>query len=272
MLFRWSVWDGKHDSYEMLRHSVGTFRACFGNSAQYVVYTDEPWHVAATLGYTAEVRGYDEYPNSLFDFDSKSTWRKWSPAVRVTQDETEVYVDSDVFVVGEPDELRRFCAGEPGDRFLAMQESAGARWCFGRLEPQVPADAPFINAGLIGQQPHANLTEDLMDQYKWWRANVPPELATFHDEQGAVVAALARHLTAGRVELLPQHRYRIVSPRSNSELEDLKGTALIHATHPGHPAFGRFLSHISGYSKAGLVFSPMEQARQKPRGVPPEDI
>src|SRR5215218_7083750 len=253
MIFRWSIWGDKRDSYKMLRQSVGTFRACFGTLARYVVYTDEPGEVSMAVSGIAEARGYDEHPNPLFNFDSKATWRKWSPAVRLTEAETEIYVDSDVFIVGEPDELRRFCDGAPGDRFLTMQESDGARWCFGRLEPRVPADTPFINAGLIGQQPHADLTEDLLAQYKWWRVNVPPELATFHDEQGAVVAALARHLAAGCVELLPQDRYRIVSPRSNSELEDLEGTALIHATHPGHPAFGRFLQHISGYSKAGLA-------------------
>lgn len=258
MLFRWSIWGEKRNGLEMLRHSVGTFRACFGTSARYVVYTDEPKDVGATHCGIAEVRGYDEHPDPYFNIASKATWRKWSPGVRLTETETEVYVDSDVFVVGEPEELRRFCAGAPGDRFLAMQESQGARWCFGRLEPRVPPDAPFINAGLIGQQPRADLTEDLMNQYVWWRDNVPPDLATFHDEQGAVVAALARHLVAGLVDLLPQDRYRIVSPRSNAHLDNLEGTALIHATYPDHPAFGRFRSYITLCSEAGLTAGPAE--------------
>lgn len=220
-------------------------------SARFVVYTDEPGAVAAALSGAAEVCGYDEHPNPRLDVDSKATWRKWCPAVRLTVSETEVYVDSDIFVVGEPAELRRFCAGGSGDRFLAMQESEGARWCFGRLEPRVPADSPFINAGLIGQQPQADLTEDLTVQYEWWRASVPPVLATFHDEQGAVVAALARYVAAGRVDLLARDRYRIVSPRSNADLEDLGDTALIHATHPGHPAYARFRTHIENFIEAG---------------------
>lgn len=235
----------------MLRHSVGTFRACFGTSARFVIYTDEPGAVTAALAGAAEVRGYDEHPHPNFNVDTKATWRKWCPAVRLTLSETEVYVDSDVFIVGEPWELRRFCAVGQGDRFLAMQESEGARWCFGRLEPRVPADSPFVNAGLIGQQPRADLTEELTSQYEWWRANVPPDLATFHDEQGAVVAALARYVGAGRVDLLVRDRYRIVSPRSNAGLEDLGGTALIHATHPGHPAYTRFRAHIENFIEAG---------------------
>lgn len=258
MLFRWSLWGEKHDKYEMLRHSVGTFRTCFGSSARYVVYTDEPQDVAAALYGVAETLGYDEHPTPLFNINSKATWRKWCPAVRITEADTEMYVDCDVFIVGEPDELHSFCTGMPGDRFLAMQESAGARWCFGRLEARVPADAPFINAGLIGQQPNADLTNNLITQYNWWRANVSPDDATFHDEQGAIVAAFASHLALGLVDLLPPSRYRIVSPRSNAHLKSLEGIALIHATYPNHPAFDWFRTHISEYSKADLPVDQVE--------------
>ncbi len=260
MIFRWSLWGEKRDKYEMLRHSVGTFSTCFGSLARYVVYTDEPQSVAAALGGTAETRGYDEHPTPRFNIDSKATWRKWSPAVRITEDQTEVYVDCDVFIVGEPDELRTFCTGVPGNRFLAMQECVGARWCFGRLEPRVPANSPYINAGLIGQQPRADLTDLLITEYNWWLANVPPDHATFHDEQGAIIAALAPHLASGRVDLLARDRYRIVSPRSNAHLRNLEGIALIHATYPNHPAFDWFRAHISRYSKADLPVDHVEQA------------
>lgn len=248
MLFRWSLWGEKRGKCEMLQQSIGTFRACFGSFARYVVYTDEPQSVSAFLNGAAEIHGYDEHPAPLFNFNSNATWRKWSPAVRLTESETEVYVDSDVFIVGEPDEIRRFCIGLPGNRFLALQESIGARWCLGRLEPRVPTDAPFINAGLIGQQPQANLTDELIVQYDWWRTNVPSDAATFHDEQGAIVAALTPHIITGRVDLLPTDRYRIISPRSNWHLKNLEGVALIHTTHPDHPAFQRFRTHISKYS------------------------
>jgi hypothetical protein len=247
MLFRWSIWGEKFDKCELLSHSVDTFRTCFGSSARYIVYTDEPGDVSAVLSEGAETYGYDEHPSSLFNFESTATWRKWCPAVRISEKETEIYVDNDVFIVGEPEEIRNFCTGIPGDRFLALQESEGARWCFGRFEGRVPAETPFINAGLIGQQPLADLTDNLIAEFNWWRANVEPEDVTFHDEQGAIVAALTPYIASGRVDLLSTERYRIVSPRSNPNLISLDGIALIHATHPEHPAFSWFREQICTY-------------------------
>src|SRR5690349_11168833 len=102
MLFRWSIWGDKPRTLEMLRYSIATFRATFGGCAEYRVYTDEPLEVATAVGDLASTLAYDEHPTVTFDVDSPATWRKWCPAVRVTEHQTEVYVDSDVFIVGDP--------------------------------------------------------------------------------------------------------------------------------------------------------------------------
>ncbi len=249
MLFRWSIWGEKKQNLEMLLYSISSFRIYFGNSARYVVYTDEPSEVSNRLGCTTEVYSYNTHSSRCFDISSIATWRKWCPVVRLVPGKIEFYVDSDIFIVGQPNEILGFCAGVSGNRFMTMQESIAARWCFGRFDSRVSICSPPINAGLIGQQPQADLTFNLLNEFRWWQENITPEEATFHDEQGAVVAALFPYITEGLVDLLSTERYRIVSPRSNSDLNELSNVALIHTTYPDHPGFHKFRTLLDMHNK-----------------------
>jgi len=234
IVFRWSVWGAAADLLELLLHSVGTFHRWFGSSAHYVVCTDQRSKVIDLFNGLVEVVSVRGSP---FDVAARAPWRKWGPAVRLFPGRTEIYVDSDIFVIGDPYELRQF-ANEPGDAFMAMQE-ARKQPLYGLFKDLVAPDLPAINAGLFAQQPRADLTDDLLRQLTWWKGKVEG-LGGYHDEQGAVAAALAGHFQSSRARVLPRERYMIVSPWSNSELQDLSEIAIIHATCPNHPAFTRF--------------------------------
>lgn len=153
-------------------------------------------------------------------------------------------VDSDVFLLARPTEVLDALAAPERYDYCVLREYLGARLQRGRFETRVPPFMPFINAGFFVQTQKADISEPLKAEFDWWRANVDPKRATFHDEQGALAAALAGAFRAGRVLLLPKHRYRIVSPRSNKRLQSLEGTVLVHATWPEHPAYHQFKSYI----------------------------
>jgi hypothetical protein len=239
VVFRWAAWGELSRSPHLLRHSVGTFHRWFGSGARYVVCTDEPLSIRRAFGGLVDVVSMGESP---FDVPARTPWKKWNPAVRLFPGETEVQVDSDVFVVGDPHELRVFVNG-PGDGFLVMRESRPEAM-YGVFQEWVAADLPPINIGLVGQQPRADLTDDLSLAFARWRSHVRGDLGQFHDEQGAIASALAPHFRSGRARVLPAERYKIVSPRSNPDLADLQGVAMIHATWPNHPAFERFRDTI----------------------------
>src|SRR5207302_4708815 len=149
MVFRWTVWGPNTRLFELASYSVGTFRNIFGSAARYVVCTDQPAAVTRLLDRNVDVIPMRE---SVFDIPAKAPWRKWAPLVRIAPGDTEIYVDSDVFLIGEPDELREFASGHPGNRVLAMPESSPDRRMYGVFHERLPLNAPGMNSGLVGQQ------------------------------------------------------------------------------------------------------------------------
>lgn len=176
------------------------------------------------------------------------TWNKWYPTPRFAPDQVEVHVDCDVFLLDEPTEIRKFCKQPGQHKYLVLQEAFGEDWQYGSMRCRVRHSMPFINAGFFAQHATADITEELSREYRWWIVNVAQSKTTFHDEQGALAAALGDYFIRGDVYLLPRDRYRIISPRSNPELTDLSGTVLIHTTYPEHPAFRQFYKEISATS------------------------
>jgi hypothetical protein len=248
MVFRWTVWGDTGKFGELLRHSVGTFRRWFGKDVRYIVCSDDPTSVEQLFHGEVEVMATRSGP---FDIATGIAWQKWCPAVRLAPGESEIYLDCDVFAVGDPHELRNFCSGN-GDHFLAFEQPHPLPSLYGLFHARIPAAMTAPNAGLVGQQPQADLTADLVREYEWWQGQVrndPAAAAVWHYEQGAVASALGSHFAAGRVEFLPAHRYALVSPRSNAHLDELDGMAVIHATFPSHPAFHLFQKVILANSE-----------------------
>lgn len=250
LIFRWSVWGHKQDIIDMLRLSVGTFRRFFGSEARYVVGTDEPGEIRAVVPDSVEVLAHDAFGRSPFDIEGAATWRKWCPAPRLAVDSTEFYVDTDVFLLEDPIELRQFHAGESRCNYLVMQE-AGSRFWIGRFGPRIFPGIPPVNTGFLGQRVGTDITKDLTAELHWWLDNVPPNDRLFHDDQGAVVAILARQYLFKQVQLLPRDRYRIVNPRITAELTNLDGITAIHTTMR-HGAFHRYRDDIA---QAALIES-----------------
>lgn len=238
MLLRWSIWGRSvNNDIEMLRDSIRSFRKHIGNEASYIVHTDEPSIVSPFIGNIAEVRSYWQNDETIFSYFGKATWAKWCPNARLVPGETEVLIDSDVFLVQKPLELTDFKNKYPRDAYLLLQEKTGKHWQRGIFAKRIDRAMPFINAGLIVQGPDANISNDIEEQYTWWDSNRTLLTETFHDEQGALTAALIAAQRHGRLFLLPKDKYIIVSPLSNAGLTDLNGVILFHATHPEHPAY-----------------------------------
>jgi hypothetical protein len=245
--FRWSVWGHDPDIETMLSHSVATFRRFFGQHALYLVFSAEPDRVRRTLRTLAEVIDLRLQARGTFDSPA-CTWRKWQPSCRLNTDRVEFYVDSDMFLLADPDEIWRFCTGEDRSDYICTVEPF-ARGYFGHFSDRIDESLPRINAGLVGQQKGADLTPRLTKQYLWWTQNVGPDRADYHDEQGAVRAALEDSLLQRRVTLLPSDRYTVACPLNDPPLDRLDGVVLLHTTFPGRPAFWKFhreISHVSG--------------------------
>ncbi len=246
-VFRWSLFGEKKASLvELLRHSVGTFRQYFGGSSHYVVCTDDPAEVRRLLPDSIELIDIGRMPVAV-EGNCRLQWRKWDPAVRLFPGETEVYIDCDIFIVGDAFELKSFCDDARGDGVMALAESVPSPRLFGMFKDRVPSAMPAINSGLVVQQPHANFTDSFELQRRWWltRIEADPELARVpHYEQGAVAAALGPYFTAGKLGTLPVERYKMISPRSNPHLTNLDGVALIHTTFRTHPGFRWFHDEI----------------------------
>lgn len=228
----------------MLPFSVGTFRRVFGKEARYLVATDAPGEVRSLLGDGVELVPYDSQSDSIFNTDD-ATWRKWCPRPRCAPGFTELYVDSDVFLVGDPTELRRFDS-ELSGCYLAMQEAPGTPYFIGRFGPRLFGGLPPLNAGFLGQHVTADITTELTLEFDWWKREVSQSDRHYHDEQGAVNAVLARRNLVGDVELLPHHRYCIVNHRANASLTSCDGIVVIHACM-GHSAFRRFFGTIEAF-------------------------
>lgn len=261
LLFRWSVWGDKKQLSELLCLSVSTFRRAFGAQARYVVGTDEPSALRDMLGPEVEIIPHGEL--ATFGIDGTPTWRKWCPTARLSLRDTEFYVDSDVFLVGDPNEVRRFDHDPNARPFIVMREAPGSSPLVGRFATRVLPGIPPINTGFLGQRPGTDITAELSRELQWWLQNIPFERRTFHDEQGAVVAVLSQRYLLGHVELLSQERYVIVSPRSNPDLTSLDGAAAVHLTMKAF-ALNRFRHHITAYIAEGLTSAAQETTDDRP--------
>jgi len=245
VVFRWAQWNPSADSVEMLSHSIGTFRHYFGDTPEYVVYADNPLFVATNLRVDAVVRDMT-VPGGEY-LDPRATWMKWAPRFRHDPAAIEMRVDSDIFLVNEPIELRAFIAGDGHDYAVTMEEFTEL-WVYGNFGPRLPSDFAPINAGFFGQRPAADLSEPMRAAYRWWADHVRDDDVKYHDEQGALAFVLQDLIANGRVLLLDPARYRVVCPLNDPPVQDLGGIAGLHATYPEHPAYHKFCAEISRIS------------------------
>jgi hypothetical protein len=243
MIFRWTLW-GKDKNLDMLKYSVDSFIACFGKSHRYILYTDNVKEIDISFIGDLEIYNFNESKNNIFNIESKATWKKWYPKPRIDIEQTEVYIDSDVFMVEYPKELDQFIKNEKY-KFAIMDEFNGQAWQHGAMEKKNVKDAPFVNAGLFIQKAGFDITEDLLTEYKWWKNNVSQDEQTHHDEQGALAIALTKYNKRGELFILPKDKYPLISDHENKDLDTLDEIVVFHATWPEHPAFYRFKDYLN---------------------------
>ncbi|TCC36296.1 hypothetical protein [Kribbella speibonae] len=251
---RWASWNPTIENCFMLSHSIGSFQRFLGPTAEYIVYADDPGFVAANLLVEAEVRELAGPSRSRY-LREEATWRKWAPAPRGDVDRAELRIDSDIFLLGEPVEVRRFLAGESAS-YLVSSEEFVALWPYGNFGDRLPPDFLPINAGLVGQARGADLTVLLDAELAWWEKSIAPGDVKYHDEQGAVAAVIQTLAAEGEVLVLDPARYRVVCPLNEPPVRDVTDLVMLHATYPDHPAFWRFLPDIAQVS--GVTADPAE--------------
>ena len=145
MIFRWSFW-GTHlaNNAELLKCSVLTFKQHFGNGHDYVVCTDNTNIVEEIVGGIASVIDFNQGGKSIYDIESKATWKKWCPKVRLDINKTEIYIDSDVFLLKFPSEIEQLIA-DPKIKFAIMDEFCGQPWQHGAMKNKITDSTPFVN-------------------------------------------------------------------------------------------------------------------------------
>jgi hypothetical protein len=244
MILRWAIWDYDDSAVEMLNHSIGTFRAYFGDSARYVVCTNDPVNLPEKLLFPAEVMAFSLDPESLYMERRGGAWRKWAPIPRLDFTDYEIRIDADIFLLKEPVELKEFCQGN-GTQFIVTTEEFDAVWQYGNYLDQLPPNFVHINAGLVGQAPYADLSDGLYEAFKWWQDKLPEDQIHSHDEQGAIALVLESFAALDQVTYLPTETYRVVCPLNEPPVESTDGITLMHATYPDHPAFYEFKREIA---------------------------
>lgn len=268
MIFRWSLW-GKHKikSHELLYYSIASFRKQFGKEHRYIVYTDDVSSIPQRIKTLAKVRQfpndnktlfvvilnvlsglllrkhYDQSTHSqvpvLFNVQSKATWLKWCPNSRIDINETEFFIDSDVFLLKYPDELDAFLSNQQM-KFAIMDEFKGQSWQHGAMQRRASSRTPFVNAGFFIQKAKYDITPDLLREFDWWKNNIKKKEQTHHDEQGALAIALTKYLLNNELYILPKDKYILIGENENTDKENLDGITLLHAVYPDHPAFYKF--------------------------------
>ena len=244
MIFRWSIW-GNHISknIELLQYSILSFKKQFGNNHQYVVYTDNAEYVKKYLNETADVRQFPTSKESLFFVTSKATWLKWCPSARLDKNQTEFFVDSDVFLLRYPKEIDLFLAN-PNMKFAIMDEFLGQSWQHGSMHKRATPNTPYVNAGFFVQKIGCDISDDLIKEFKWWQKNIKDDEQTHHDEQGALAVSLTKYLVNKELCILPKNTYMLIGENENTNINDLKDVTLLHAVYPDHPAFYKFKSFL----------------------------
>jgi len=249
MIFRWSIW-GKYTSknIELLRYSILTFKRQFGDDHQYVVYTDNTEFVGGYLDKTMDIRQFPTDDNSLFCVVSKATWLKWCPSSRMDVNQTEFFIDSDVFLLKYPKEIDKFLS-DPNMKFAIMDEFLGQSWQHGAMSKKTNPDTLFVNAGFFVQKAGYDISHDLIEEFKWWQKNIKKDEQTWHDEQGALAVALTKYFKNGELYILPKDKYILIGEKENTNIENLNDITLFHAVYPDHPAFYKFKDYIDKTTK-----------------------
>ncbi len=249
MIFRWSIW-GSHVSknIELLRYSVFTFKKQFGPTHQYVIYTDDAPRVSEHVGFDVDIRQFPLKDDSSFHVSSKATWMKWCPAARLDIDQTEFYIDSDVFLLKYPKEIDYFLKNDRL-KFAILDEYLGQSWQHGAMARKSTKQTPFVNAGFFVQKAGCDITESLTREYSWWKENIKPEEQTHHDEQGSLAIVLTEFALRGELYVLPKDIYMLIGPNENKDVQNLDDITMFHAVYPDHPAFYKFKNYLDDLLK-----------------------
>ena len=236
MIFRWSIWGAnKEKSIELLKYSIQSFKYFFGNSHEYYVYTDDVTGLDKEISDVAFARNFNENGESIFNINSKATW-------------TEIYIDSDVFLLRYPKEIDDFINNKKL-KFCIMDEFNGQSWQHGAMSRKSTNQTPFVNAGFFIQKMGSDITEDLLNEFEWWKQNILVNEQTHHDEQGALAIALTSYLVKGELYILPKDNYALIGPNENKDIENLKNITMFHAVYPDHPAFYKFKDYLDNLLK-----------------------
>lgn len=249
MIFRWSIWGAnKEKSIELLKYSIQSFKYFFGNNHEYYVYTDDVTSLDKEISGIAFVRNFNEKGESIFNINSKATWMKWCPSSRINIKETEIYIDSDVFLLRYPKEIDDFINNKKL-KFCIMDEFNGQSWQHGVMARKSTNQTPFVNAGFFIQKMGSDITEDLSNEFEWWKQNILVNEQTHHDEQGALAIALTSYSVKGELYILPKDKYALIGPNENKDIENLKNITMFHAVYPDHPAFYKFKDYLDNLLK-----------------------
>lgn len=244
VIFRWTIWKATPFSIFMLCHSVGTFRRFFGPAPRYIVFADDPTVLDASRLCSFELARLKDIDSTFAD--TRGNWRKWAPP-RLDTHAVELRIDSDIFLLAEPADIRSFCEGRSGRKWLVTQEESSAPW-YGNFAQRLPAGFVPINAGLVGQAEGCDISADLRDAYDWWSTHVRDQEIKYHDEQGAIAYCLQKPAGSDQVLLLDPATHRVVCPTNEPPINDVGGLILMHATYPDHPAFVKFIQKIAEVS------------------------
>ena len=237
MIFRWNIWGNKKNNLELLHYSIRSFRKQFGDKHRYIIFTDCVQELEDNFSSTAEINEFNEH--NKFNIASLATWKKWCPAVRIDRNQHEFYVDSDVFLLRYPDEVDQFISN-PDKKFAIMDEFNGQHWQHGAMHQKATKDTPYVNAGFFIQKAGSDISVELINEFNWWKQNIPTSKQTHHDEQGALAIALTKYLRNNELYILPKNKYMLIGPNENNEIKNLNEVTMFHAVYPEHPAFYRF--------------------------------
>lgn len=242
MIFRWSIW-GNHTSTKtaLLRYSISLFQKQFGQDHQYIIDTDNPESLKKNFDATEDVKPF--LKESAFFISSQATWMKWCPSARLDIHETEVYVDSDVFLLKYPKEIDDL-VNNPKFKFGIMDEFYGQPWQHGAMQRKADKNTPFVNAGFFVQKAGFSISKELLEEFDWWNRNISKNEQTHHDEQGALAVALTKYSMNGELYIFPKEKYMLIGPNENVGIENLDDVTMFHAVYPDHPAFYKFKKYL----------------------------
>lgn len=245
MIFRWSIW-GTHatQNIELLQYSILTFKHHFGAAHDYIVCTDNVRLIHKSINNITNIINFSDVKDSAYNIESKATWKKWCPRVRLDVNETEIYIDSDVFLLKYPNEIENAIA-DAKIKFAVLDEFLGQPWQHGSMKKKASASTPFINAGLFIQKKYYDISHNLEQEFLWWKENIPLSEQTHHDEQGALAIALAPYYLAEELCILPKDKYMLIGPNENKKIEGIELVTLFHAVYPEHPAFYKYKFHLN---------------------------